>query len=213
MVRTEINNFRQVYKYMENMDPENSGDVFHIIDIVRRRKEHPDLRKNRVIVKTYIINSIKALQAREEEIIELCSTLRARAYFSVNKFSFKRTAFNMLSKTADRLKHGAHIGLQGIYSSSAMESISGDRKWMLDFDHNLGEENEHFWELSTIKEAIDSIQKRLSRGVQLDPQYFPSPNGYHVIVNPFIRNDVSEHLHSLNVEVHRNNFIIIYSNT
>lgn len=200
-----VNNFKQIYKYME--DIESFGEDFYILDIVRRRKEHPNLRHNRSLIKTYIISTIDDFKEIENEIVELCDILKARAYFSVNKFSFKKSGFNMLIDLSSRLKHESYTGLQGLFSSSAMGSISGDVKWMLDVDTDSKD---------VIDELIPTIQ--LNRAVNGIPnvefELFKSPNGWHIVIDPFhITEDINKTLNTMEVEVHKNNFIIAYSNT
>ena len=65
-----------------------SSDDFYFLQILKRKKEHPDLGSNSITVHTYYVNSLEHFKNIEKEVINLCEFHNARAYINLNKRSY-----------------------------------------------------------------------------------------------------------------------------
>lgn len=79
-----INNLEQI----KGLLVFNSEDDFYHLQIIKRKKEHPELGSNSYVVKTYYISSIDYLNKKFEEIQVLCQYHNARSCINLNRRSF-----------------------------------------------------------------------------------------------------------------------------
>lgn len=75
-------NFNLFRQYLIDNDIENPN-VHWRIQILKRRKENPELAKNVKHIKNFYINSIKDYNRIERDIIEICYEHNARAYIDL----------------------------------------------------------------------------------------------------------------------------------
>jgi len=79
----------------------DSSDTYYFLQILKRRKDNPDLGKDMKVIGDYFIYSMDQFNRMEDEIIQTCITHNARAYFRINKRSSKKTAMQMLKRVTD----------------------------------------------------------------------------------------------------------------
>src|SRR6185437_7908359 len=94
-----INNIEEI-KQLLHFD---SKDDFYHLQIIKRKKEHPELGANSYIAKTYYIYSIDKLEKSLPEIICLCNFHNARACINLNRRSFEKLSFQLLRKVTDQI--------------------------------------------------------------------------------------------------------------
>ena len=92
-----INNFEQI----KNLLHFENEDIFYHLQILKRKKENPEIGRNSYLIKTYYVTSNEYLDKVKDEIINLCDFNKARAYINLNPRSFEKTAFNTLKKISD----------------------------------------------------------------------------------------------------------------
>jgi hypothetical protein len=155
-----------------------SEDDFYHLQILKRKKEHPELGSNSYVVKTYYISSLDYLQKKFPEIQHLCEFHNARAYINLNVRSFERTAFQTLKKVTDQIMNRDFKSVRKAYESVCGEFGTGrDKRWILDIDDNTA--GDEFWlEMCEFLETIEPIGKKLLAKI-------PTKNGYHLITTPF----------------------------
>jgi type II secretory pathway component PulL len=98
-----------------------SEDDFYHLQILKRKKEHPELGSNSYVVKTYYISSLKYLGNKMPEIQQLCQFHNARAYINLNVRSYEKLAFQMLKKVTDQIMNRDFRSVRKAY-----ESVSGE---------------------------------------------------------------------------------------
>ncbi len=152
-----------------------SEDDFYHLQVLKRKKEHPNLGSNSYVVKTYYISNIGYLDNKMDEIIALCMLHNARAYINLNKRSFERIAFHTLRKVTEQIMNKDFRSVRKSYESvCGTYSSEENKKWIIDIDdHNFYE-----------KEVIDFIKDIRPEGDKFIAK-IPTRNGYHLIVKPF----------------------------
>jgi len=100
------NNFSQIVELLEFSNPLD----FYFLQIMKRRKDNPDLDKGVRIIKDFYITSQEDLLDKQEEIIALCDEHNARATIRLNKRNLGVCALHcykeMLDKKIQRIESG-----------------------------------------------------------------------------------------------------------
>lgn len=126
-----IDNFEQIKSYLDF----ESSDVFYYVQIIKRRKENPDLKVNNYMIKSYTIKSIDYLDLKKEEIITLCKLHNARAYINLNKRSFEKCAYHSMKKLTDVILAKSFVSAKKVFDSVASSHSSDkEKKWLIDVD-------------------------------------------------------------------------------
>lgn len=129
-----IDNFEQIKGYLDF----KSSDEFYYVQIIKRRKENPELKTNNYLIKSYTITSVDYLESKKEEIVTLCKLHNARAYINLNKRSFERCAYHSLKKLTDVILSKSYISSKKVFDSVASSySNDPDKKWLIDIDDDL----------------------------------------------------------------------------
>lgn len=180
----------------------NSNDDFYHLQIIKRKKEHPELGSNSYVVKTYYITSIEYLGNKMPEIINICNFHNARAGINLNKRSYKRCAYEMNELLAKYLKQGEYRAVRKLYESvvGKFSNEKDNKKWIVDIDTK---------DNTVIQVEADII--KLEPFGQKVLACIPTKNGYHLITNPF-RLDLFKHQYP-EIEVHKNNPTLLYYGT
>ena len=66
-----INNFEQIRKILKFED-----DYFYFIQIIQRKKEHPELGSNNRIIRSYMISSEEKFDKNISEFVYMCDTFK-----------------------------------------------------------------------------------------------------------------------------------------
>lgn len=176
----------------------NSPDDFYFMQILKRRKENPNLHSNSYVVKTYFFKKMEEFDFYRDEIINLCEFHNARAYINLNKRSFEKVGFKMLSELSDKIYNKDYKGIRKLYNSVVGKySSDKNKKWIIDIDEKNLELN---------KEIIDYINNiHPSDNRYIDT--IETKNGYHLIVKPFNPQSFKQ---DFAIEFHKDNPTILY---
>jgi len=194
-----INNIDKI----KNLLKFESDDDFYFLQIIKRKKEHPELGSNSLIVKTYYIKSIEHLEKVFPEIVVLCNFHNARAGINLNKRSFEKIAFQVLRKTTD-------IIMNKDYSSckSAYDSVCGtytnetEKKWIIDIDVK------DLKLIEIVRNDIKNCQPNKREDKVID--VLETKNGYHIITKPFNLEEYMSFSEIEAVDIHKDNPTILY---
>jgi len=205
-----INNLELILPHI-NID--NDLDDFYFLQIIKRRKENPDMTSNSSIVKTYYISSVTYLEKKMPEIIMFCEKSNARACISLNRRSFEKIAFHTLRKVTEQICNKDFYNVKNAYDKACgAYSEESDKKWIIDLDKPL--------DTTQVLSAINGI----ILGCQPNPYgetkfitTLPTPNGVHMITKPFNIREFNirfkEMYPLLEIpEIHKNNPTILYFN-
>lgn len=195
-----IENFEQIKSLLSF---ESTDDFYHL-QIIKRKKEHPDLGSNNIVIKTYYIQSVEYLEMKFSEIQSLCDFHNARAYINLNVRSFEKAAFQMLKKTADIIMNKDFKAARKAFESVCGEmGTSRDKLWVIDIDWvDLTEAKE----ARQIEDLVQVLQHETGR-VPLH-EVVRTKNGFHLITRPFNIQKFKEQFP--HIEIHKNNPTILY---
>jgi hypothetical protein len=179
-----------------------SNDDFYHLQIIKRKKEHPELGSNSYIIKTYYIQSLQYLEDKMSEIICLCDFHNARAMINLNKRSFEKLAYQMLKKVTDCILNKDFKSVRKSYESvcGSFSNETNNKKWIVDID--------------TKDNTVIQIETDI---IKLEPfgqkvlACIPTKNGYHLITNPF-RLDLFKQQYP-EIDIHKNNPTLLYYGT
>jgi len=190
-----INTFDDIKQFI---NPKSDDEFWHL-QILKRKKENPELGSNSLVLKTHYITSVEHLEKLMPSIINLCKSENARAMINLNRRSFEQIAFQMLRKVSEQIFNKDFKSVRKSYENVCGKFGSEkDKKWIIDIDVN---------DPSVVKEVqefIDGIQPEGTKTLVV----LRTKNGFHIITKPF-RLDIynkkfPEH------EVHKNNPMNLY---
>jgi hypothetical protein len=173
-----IDNF-ELIKSLLNFKTE---DDFYHLQILKRKKENPELGSNSYVVKTYYVTSVEHLDKKRDEIINLCQLHNARAYINLNPRSFEKMAFHALKKITDQIMNRDYKSVYKAYESVAGTYGTGrDKTFLIDIDYKDLKDN--LFRLDEIHAKIEELQT--AAGHEPLMNVIPTKNGYHLITRPF----------------------------
>ena len=83
----------------------NKGD-FYFVQILKRRKENPDLKKDVSVIENLFFYSIDDFDKYKEQIIYLCQENNARAYIRINKRNETKIALQTIRIAIEEILSG-----------------------------------------------------------------------------------------------------------
>lgn len=188
-----IDNFKQI----SNLLTFDSEDTFYHLQIIKRKKEHPDLGSNSHVVKTYYVTSPEYLNRNHDEIVTLCNSHFARACINLNRRSFEKIAFQTLRKITDVIMNKDYKAARKAYESVAgTYSNEPEKRWIIDVDEAGGTQSAGI--IAGIIKVLPPVGDKVLALV-------PTLNGYHIISRPFDRSKFT-----LKYDVHKDNPTILY---
>lgn len=198
-----IDNFKLI---KENLKFETEDDFYHL-QILKRKKEHPELGSNSYVVKTYYVTSTDYLETKKEEIIHLCNFHNARACINLNRRSFEKMAFHTLRKVTDQIMNKDYRSTRKVYESvCGSHSNELDKKWIVDIDTK---------NISAVTYAVE-VMGLCDPLIGIETIYMivETKNGFHLITRPFNTKQFQEYYTQKNVhecpDIHKNNPTILY---
>lgn len=195
----EVNNF----KLIESLLDFSSNDDFYFLQILKRKKENPEIpsnhNNNKRSIRTYYITSLEHLKSIETEVKAICLATNSRAYINPTKRSFKKTGKLCAIQVMERIFNEEYSHIYKAFNTACghKESISGNKLWLIDVDNEELLEDYEYLVLPNIRALI------------------PTVHGYHIITTPFrvdtfLQNCIIEHLP--NPDIQKNNPTLLYYN-
>ena len=162
-------------------------DDFYQMQIVKRRKENPEIRNNSFVMKEYYITSLEHFDEVREDAKAIAVSTNSRIYLNLNVRSFKTAAFDTMDKLLAHLRSEEYAASSRAYSRSASARTSRKRlNWLIDLDRDENESSQKFME------NIDIFFDKLINNKANVLVIAPTPNGVHFIVQPFDRMKFAE---------------------
>ncbi len=188
----------------------DSEDDYYFLQILKRRKDNPDMDKDMVVIDEAFFYSMSDFEKKVPNIIKTCDAHNARAYFRINKRSLKKAALQMLKRVTDLIISENYKAIRRAYSSVSGEFHGDkDKKWIVDFDF-LDPEKPNDWKdtilIEDIKKMVIELQKEAGREPMAE--MIPSKNGIHIITRPFNLKEFKEKYPK--TDVHKDNLCILY---
>lgn len=182
----------------------NNHDIYFHLQILQRKKEHPEIGSNSRVIKQYLIvpdsSEQRDLMHYKDEIVYLCDKLQARAYINLNPKSLSTLAKMSIMRLAERNLNGDLLGMQDVVFSCAGEqkAISKDEVvWVVDVDGNLDSAVE-------VGGGLNDI------GATIICPFIKTINGYHILTRKFDRCEFAKYYPE--VDIQTNNPTLLYYN-
>ena len=175
-------------------------DDFYFIEIIKRRKDNPDMPRGEAVIKNFYVDSLDEYNKIIPILIKICNYENARAYIRVNKRNYKKLGLYINKRVADYLVSGHEKSMRNVFDSVAGEIHSDpDKKWIIDIDdvQNADEELVH---------KLRELQMEGKREPMIE--ILPTKNGVHLISRPFNLKKFKELYPKIGV--HKDNLIMIY---
>ena len=196
-----VNNFERIRDILRFED-----GWFYFLQILKRKKENPDIGSNNVVIANYYINTLEKFDNLKLEIINKCDNNNARAYIRLNRCNEERLSFEMLIALSSRIKDNKFKYMHRLYPTicgSFKYEKSSDQTWIIDWD-----------ESSYPTDLIEYLNSPTLEPLGVDKivEVIPTVNGYHVITKKFnIYKFNLQFNKNGELDVHKNNPTVLYS--
>jgi hypothetical protein len=156
----------------------DTSDDFYFIQILKRRKDNPNLNTDVAVIREYFVDSLDYYDKKREDMIEQAIKNNARVTIRLNKRSYQKTALKMLIDIANRIDQGQFKSVKTSFSScSGKYSADKNKTWLIDVDkEDLAKYN--------MDDVIQDINGSLPIGDKVLSK-IDSKTGYHLLVKPF----------------------------
>ena len=173
-----VNNFDKIKELLDFTDK----NTFYFIQIIKRRKDVPEMKSGVSIVDNFYVYSLSDLDKLKEKIIDRCEKHSARAYINLNRLDTEKIALHTVKIIMDYIINKDYTSVKNAYATACGSHHSEDQKrWVIDVD----EEALH------IKDKIVSIIETLHKDFKKKGKQYkvlaeiPTRTGIHIITNPF----------------------------
>jgi hypothetical protein len=183
---------------------------FYFVQILKRRKDNPDLKRDMVVITNYHIESLEQYDTLMPHIISMCDAENARAYFRLNKRNYKHLSYHMLKRVVDIIASGTVKALKGTFDSVAGKHHSEkDKKWIVDIDWvDVYDEdiNPSGYKFDEIRDMVSKLQGETKKEPFLSE--ISTKNGVHLITRPFNLKKFKDKFPG--IDVHKDNPSLLY---
>jgi len=196
-------NFRAIRDLLNFSDT----DKFYLLQIFKRRKDNPEMKKDMTIIDSFFISSLIQYEEMEDRIKKICIDNNARAYFRLNRRSFKQVALKTLGRVAKMIEDENYEHVKRAYLSCAGEfHKEEDKTWIIDLDQN-GATDEDFD--TYINSVIFETQNLIQETGKDDTIWTcPTKNGLHLICRPFNTSRFKKIFPE--VDLHKDNPVVLF---
>ena len=199
----KMNNFDLIRKMLSFPDE----NAFYFLQILKRRKDNPDLEKDMIHIADYYIYSLEQFDSIKQRIIDQCDSENARAYFRLNRRDAKKVAMQVLKITVDHIMSENYRAVKNAFASCAGEFNSDpDKTWIVDIDNISIDTFNHSEEQHKMRELILDLQRETENESMM--KFIPTKGGIHIITRPFNLNKFREQYPD--IDVHKDNPTILY---
>lgn len=187
----------------------DSEDDVYFVQVIKRRKENPDMDANSGVIRQYIIHSVEELHELRDTIIEKCRTHNARAYINPNRRSKEKIALGLLKLTANRIVEKQYKGLENdFYRAVGQAGTNGQKLWIVDVDMKEGD-LDAMTTIYILTQYLTGLKPDV--GVSKVVTIVPTLNGFHIITKPFDVQTFKEICGENTPDIHKNNPTLLWA--
>jgi hypothetical protein len=194
------------------LDFENERS-FYFIQILKRRKENPEMKQNVRVINNYYVYSKEDLEKIKSRIVEDCEKHNARAYINLNRLDTEKIALYTLKITTDYIIQGDYKAVKNAYSTACGSHHSEkNKRWVVDIDENA------LHLKASIRKVIEELHDEIKGNKYKILEEIPTRSGIHLITNPFNMQKFRELMlemgksdeNYIGIDVHKNSPTILY---
>lgn len=198
-----VNNFN-IIRSMLSFPDENS---FYFLQILKRRKDNPDLKKDMIHIADYYIYSIEQFDGLIHGVLDRCDSENARAYFRLNRRDAKKVAMQVLKRTVDYIMSENYRAVKNAFASCGGEFHSDENKtWIVDIDNVSIDTFNHSEKYQKVRQLVYNLQ--IETGKDPIMNFIPTKGGVHIVTRPFNLNKFKKEFPD--IDVHKENPTILY---
>lgn len=201
-----MNNFDQIRGMLDF----SIAGTFYFLQILKRRKDNPELGKDMIHIADYYIDSLAKYDDLKPMIIRQCEAENARAYFRLNRRDEKRVASEALKLMVEYVLSENYKPAKSVYASCAGKYTSEKNKtWIVDLDWDgipQGFTKEIY--IDSVIFSIETITKSHKPDAVQNITRIQTMNGMHLIVSPFRLDEFEKHWPK--IDVHKDNPTCLY---
>lgn len=170
-----VNNFNNIKKFLQ---PTNIND-FWFGQIIKRKKDNPDMSRSERIIKGYNIKDYDHLIYFKEEIQSLCDYNDARFYLNLNVRDLKLCHIRLIQSLMTNIAQDSYSSIYSKVDSVFGSTMTPGRTkyWIADIDEK------DYDLVNELKDAIDNCNDKESTILE-------TLNGFHIICEPFNRKEI-----------------------
>lgn len=173
---------------------------FYFVQLIKRKKDNPEMKKDVSIVDNFFIYSNGDLPKLKNKIVDLCELNNARAYIRMNVRDAEKIALETIKITTQCIIDRDYRGVKSAYLSACGQySSDKNKKWIIDIDTK---------DEILIKEVIEHILTILPKGGIIYGKV-PTRNGLHLLTsgfNPQLFKDKYP-----KIDIHKDNMTVLYA--
>ena len=199
---------------IDNMLTFKNDDEFYMLQVLKRRKENPDMKGDSLPLKTVYLHRNGQLTEISKDLIELAEKEHARIYLNPNVKSSRKSLLHCIAEMARRAAAEDYYKPYKIYESVVGQmGACRDNRWIIDVDNEYMEMYMETDELTEIHvrdfirhllDTLDSCEPDAEKYVN----HVITRNGIHVITRSF--NPVAFGKVFPKLDVHKNNPTLVY---
>lgn len=197
---THIDNFDIINGILDFSEP----NTFYFVQVLKRRKENPDMKTNVRVINNYYIYNSNDLDHIKPKITADCELHNARAYINLNRLDLVNIALYTQKIIIDYIIAKQYENVKNAYATACGNHHSeSTKKWIIDIDTKD----------EAVKQEILAFIAELHTEFKKEPPYkviaeIPTKNGYHIISNPFNMKKFADTYKD--VDVHKNSPTLLY---
>lgn len=205
-------NFKVYRDFIDLPEDRHDYEKYYVIEIMRRGKDNPNMPAANVHYRNYYIYCKKDLDKYENEIKELCSIMRMRAYASVNYKLMSQVALNCVEEMTKRIAHHDVKRFYKVFDSvSSKYHNRKDNLWVIDADDVPSLQSE---KLDKLVEVINKCKSTYPTKIK---HFIKTRTGYHILTYPFDKRQFSdlcriEQLGITSKDIKENHLTLLYEN-
>lgn len=213
-----IDNFKNYKKFivlnggLPEINEKGNLDKYYVIELIRRGKDNPDMPAANYHFKNYYIYSWHDLAKYEEEIKNICTLLRLRAYASVNYKLMSQVSLDTMAESARRIAAHDFKKFYNIFESCSGKFVDKrNNVWIIDIDEDFPIELK-----SNLYQYINKMESKYDNKIIFT---MPTKHGEHIICHPFNKKQFVDDFKSymgdetLNVpDIKMNHLTLLYEN-
>jgi hypothetical protein len=206
-------NFKRYKEFIElcgglpKTNEKGTLDKYYVIELMRRGKDNPNMPAANYHFRNYYIYSWHDLEKYEQEIKDICTLLKMRAYCSVNYKLMSQVALDTMAESARRIAAHDFKKFYNIFESASGKFVDrSNSMWVVDVDNV----DEHF-PLESLITCINSMESGYKQNVIY---IMPTKSGLHLITHPFNLQKFNKSWNTslAAIDIKKNHLTLLYEN-
>lgn len=184
----EINNIEHLLPFIDPQSP----DDFYFLQILKRKKENPEIGSNSIVISEYFIRDKEHLLKVYPDVMAICRATNSRAMLQLNKRSFRTVGFKTLENISGCFMNEDFraIGKQYSRAMGQTNADSNNKKWIIDIDVD---------DTNFVDEVTLFISGLQPEGLK-QLAFIKSKSGWHIISKPFNMKDFADKYPDIDVQ-------------